>query len=137
LKAIRHKRRADVVYIMFAGLVSEYTMKFIMLSFMALFLSVISFQASADKIVITGKPVILDVHPGYFTFPTTYTDIKMVFNSNGYYYVTVSGVDRVCYLTKRPQLSSLDTIKIVIEKNGLRLPWNCYKYNRGFFSKNF
>lgn len=122
---------------MFAGLVSEYTMKFIMVSFIALFLSVSSFQASADKIVITGKPVILDVHPGYFTFPTTYTDIKMVYNSNGYYYVTVSGVDRVCYLTKKPQLSSLDTIKIVIEKNGLRLPWNCYKYNPSFFSKNF
>lgn len=111
--------------------------KFITKSLIALFILMTSLAALADRIVIAGKPVLLDVHPGYFTFPNTYTDIYMGFNSKGYYFVTISGINRVCYLTKKPELARLDTIKIVIEKSGLKLPWSCYKYDPRFFEIDF
>ena len=111
--------------------------KSMIMNLVALFLFLVSFTAFADKFVIAGKPVVLNVHPGYFTFPTTYTDIQMGYNSKGYYFVTISGVNRVCYLTKKPELMQLDTIKIVIEKDGVKLPWNCYKYDSRFFYINF
>ena len=111
--------------------------RFVISSLIALFLFLVSFEATAGKIAISGKPVLLDVHPGYFTFPSTYTDINMGFNSKGYYFVTISGINRVCYLRKQQEFAGLDTIKIVIEKSGLRLPWNCYKYDSQFFEDDF
>lgn len=92
----------------------------------------ISFPAFSERILITGKPVVLELHPGYFTFPKTFTDSDM-----GYYYVTISGTNRVCYLRKQPQLSKLDTIQIVLEKNGLKLPWNCYQFNSQYFEIDY
>jgi hypothetical protein len=96
------------------------------------FLLVVSLPVYSERIVITGKPVTLQLHPGYFTFPETYTDRNL-----GYYFVTISGTNRVCYLAKQPRLSKLDTIQIVIEKNELQLPWTCYQYNRLYFEGDY
>lgn len=98
---------------------------------LAFFLAV-SFPVYSERIVITGKPVTLELHPGYFTFPKTYTDRNM-----GYYFVTISGTNRVCYLKKQSELSRLDTIQIVIEKNKLQLPWTCYQYNSVYFESDY
>jgi hypothetical protein len=105
--------------------------KQIVASVVAVFLVMISFSAFS-KIIITGKPVVLELHPGYFTFPKMYTD-----SNSGYYYVTISGTNRVCYLRKQPELAKLDTIQIVIEKKGLRLPWNCYQFDPRYFEIDF
>ncbi len=111
--------------------------KFIIVSLTAFIFSLFCSVALADRITITGKPVLLDIHPGFFTFPSTYTDILMGYNSKGYYFVTIANVNRVCYLAKKPELEKIDQIKIVIEKSGLKLPWNCYKYDAQFFDANF
>lgn len=97
-----------------------------------IFLLVVSLPVYSEKIVITGKPVTLELHPGYFTFPQTYTDRNM-----GYYFVTIAGINRVCYLKKQPELSRLDTIQIIIEKNKLQLPWTCYQYNSVYFESDY
>lgn len=102
--------------------------KYIGRSILAFFLVIASLPAFSEKILITGKPVVLELHPGYFTFPRMYTDRNL-----GYYFVTITGTNRVCYLRPQPELASLDTIQIVIEKKGLKLPWNCYQYNPRFF----
>ncbi len=102
--------------------------KHIIASTLALFLIAASLPAFSDKILITGKPVALELHPGYFTFPRMYTDRNL-----GYYFVTIIGTNRVCYLKPQPELAKLDTIQIVIEKKGLKLPWNCYQFNTNFF----
>lgn len=92
----------------------------------------VSLPVHSEKIVITGKPAILQLHPGYFTFPKTYTDMN-----TGFDFVTITGTNRVCFLRKQPALAKLDTIQIVIEKNGLKLPWNCYQYNSMYFKSDF
>jgi len=99
---------------------------------LALLLTLISLPAFSDRILITGKPVTLQLHPGYFTFPRMYTDRNL-----GYYFVTITGTNRVCYLKPQPQLAGLDTIQIVIDKNGLKLPYNCYQYNPNVFELDY
>lgn len=103
-------------------------MKYLIGSVVAFFLITASLPAFSDRILITGKPVVLELHPGYFTFPRMYTDRNL-----GYYFVKITGTSRVCYLKPQPELASLDTIQIVIEKKGLKLPWNCYQFNLQFF----
>ena len=99
---------------------------------LALFLALIGFSAFCERILITGKPVTLQLHPGYFTFPLMYTDRNL-----GYYFVTITGTNRVCYLKPQPQLAGLDAIQIIIEKNGLKLPWNCYQESPNFFELDY
>jgi hypothetical protein len=98
----------------------------------ALFLVLFSMTAFCDRIVISGKPVVLDLHVGYFTFPSSYTDSNL-----GYHYVSLTGINRVCYLTIQRDLNTLDMVQIVIEENGVKLPWNCYQYNSRFFEMDY
>jgi hypothetical protein len=98
----------------------------------ALFFVLFSLTAFCDRIVISGKPALLNLHPGYFTFPSSYTDSHL-----GYHYVTLTGINRVCYLKTQPDLSALDMVQIVIEENGVKLPWNCYQYNSRFFEIDY
>lgn len=97
-----------------------------------LFFVIFSQTVFSDRILITGKPVVLELHPGYFTFPSDYTD-----NNMGYHYVTLTGTNRVCYLKAQPELSHLDMVQIVIEEKGLKLPWNCYQFNPNYFEIDY
>jgi hypothetical protein len=93
----------------------------------------LSFYVLADRIVITGKPAQLEVHDGYFTLPPGFTPPTIT----NYHYVTFTGTDRVCYMDRQPQLSSLDTVQIYIEEYGKKIRWNCYQFDPRFFEVDF
>lgn len=98
----------------------------------AFLLVVISFGAFADRIVITGKPVVLVPVQSYFAFPKTYTEKNM-----GYLYVTISNLNRVCYVAQKPELARLNVIEVLIESKGVKIPWQCYKYDPRYFEIDF
>ncbi|WP_133128289.1 hypothetical protein [Legionella nagasakiensis] len=91
-----------------------------------------SLSAWSEKIVVHGKPVELQQHLGFFTFPDTYTHYRQ-----GYHFVTFTGADRVCYIQEKPELVSLDMVRIVIEEEGKKINWNCYKFDPRFFEVDF
>lgn len=85
----------------------------------------------ANKMLIKGKPVLLKTNGNFYSFPKTYQP-----NYN-YHFVNVGGVDRVCFLNKRPELASLDRLPIYIDIDGKKLYWNCYAFDKRFFEKDF
>ena len=95
------------------------------------FLILFGVAGFADQNIISGKPTELDFHQNYYTFPPSYVVTP------GYRYITLNNVERVCYLTIKPELKSLDMLRLVIKENGTNFQWNCYQYNPKFFGKNF
>ncbi|KTC90513.1 hypothetical protein OQJ18_01315 [Fluoribacter dumoffii] len=93
------------------------------------FFSLILFSASsyADKIVITGQPVILEKQGDVYYVPNDYK------TTASYYYVTVEGAQRVCYIEKQPQLTALDTSTLEVNYNGSTLTWVCYPFDTNYF----
>lgn len=85
----------------------------------------------AERMVIHGKPVKLEVHEGFYTFPEEYK------NKKNYHFVILAGIERVCFLTEKPSLSALDMISIIIEHHGLQLQWFCYRYDPYYFEIDF
>ena len=105
--------------------------KYIIGNVIVFFLIIFCITAYASKIVITGKPVLLEWQRGYFKLPPSYTE------KWGYHYVTIANMNRICYLVKKPELASLDTLQITIEDEGKKMMWNCYKFDDRFFELNF
>lgn len=91
-----------------------------------------SAETLADKTYILGRPIPLQVHDGFFTFPNSYTD-----NKKGYHFVTYLGTPRVCYIENRTEFKHLDRVRIVIEDDGRRIIWNCYRYDPKYFEVDF
>lgn len=90
-----------------------------------------SLSASSERIVIEGRPLGLMPHAGYYTLAQGYRE------KNEYYFVNLAGTARVCYLDKKPELVSLDTVQIVVEEQGRKLRWNCYQYDPRFFEVDY
>lgn len=86
-----------------------------------------SFQTFADKIVITGQPVILEQQGEVYVLPKDYT------TTESYYYVSMNGTKSVCYLEKQPTLSSLNASMINVNVNGQQVQWNCYPVDETYF----
>jgi hypothetical protein len=86
----------------------------------------------AEKILITGKPVELEVNKGNYTFPDTYID-----RNKGYHYILLMRIERVCFLREISSLENLDKISILIVDDKRTLPWTCYRYNPNFFVKGY
>lgn len=91
----------------------------------------VSCSVFADRILISGKPVELIPHPGYYTFPVTQQGTKE------YYFVKLNDVLRVCYLIKKPELAKLDRLILVLDVDGKKFPWQCYQYNSRVFEIDF
>ncbi len=106
-------------------------MKRFMRGFIACFFLFSSFAVFSDRILITGKPVPLVFHNGYFTFPSLYVPTE------GYRFVTISGTDRVCFLQIKPELKQLDVVQMIFEENDKYMRWNCYQYDPRFFEIDF
>jgi hypothetical protein len=85
----------------------------------------------ADKIVLTGKPVALIPNADYYTFPATYTPM------HSYHYVSIASDNRVCFINKQPELSSLDLLRIWIVAKDKKFFWFCYRYSPQYFTINF
>ncbi len=98
----------------------------------AFLLTLMSLSAFADRVVIAGKPIALVPVQGYFAFPKTYTEKNM-----GYLFVTISNLNRVCYVAQKPELARLDVIEVLIESKGVKIPWKCYRYDSRYFEIDF
>lgn len=106
-------------------------MKYFLVGIMTLCLLAYTTEAIASRFVITGKPVILDPHPNYFTEPASYSPTP------GYRFVSIYHVPRVCFLSFKSQFSSLDMVQINLEEQGEKLRWNCYQYTPSYFEIDF
>lgn len=98
----------------------------------ALFCFMVSSISFADnKILLTGKPIILIPKSNYYVFPKTYNP------STNYNFINISGDNRVCFLAPQTNLKPLDLLKIYIVLSGKKFLWFCYRYNPAFFSIAF
>ena len=104
----------------------RYTIKAIVL-----FLCFYSVSVFADRILVTGKPALLDLHEGFFVLPPTY--IAPV----GYRFVRFTETNRVCFLNSMPQLARLDMVQITLEEKGQKMKWDCYKYDPNYFELDY
>ncbi|MCW8408076.1 hypothetical protein OQJ13_03720 [Legionella sp. PATHC035] len=97
----------------------------LLLAFLALM--ILNVSSYADKILITGQPVILEKQGNVYYVPADYK------TTTSYYYVTVEGAKRVCYIEKQPALTSLDTSTLEVNYNGSTLTWVCYPFDTNYF----
>ncbi|CEK11004.1 hypothetical protein [Legionella hackeliae] len=103
-------------------------MKTIILSLCSLFLFVFSIASFADKVVISGSPVVLEQRGELYYAPETYT------STTSYHYVTLGGANKVCFAEAQPNLASLNTQVIDVELGGKKVQWTCYPYDETYFS---
>lgn len=94
---------------------------------LSLFILGISFSTYADKVIITGEPVLLEQHGTLYSLPQSYKP------TTSYYYVTLGGMNRVCYLDRQPTLGNLDMQTIDISSEGKTIQWFCYAYDASIF----
>ncbi|MDI9818297.1 MULTISPECIES: hypothetical protein [unclassified Legionella] len=102
-------------------------MKTITLSIFSFFLTFLSVSAHADRIVITGSPVILEERGDVYYVPETHPAVT------SYHYVTIGGTNRVCYAEEQPNLVSLDAKLVNVEIGGRQVQWTCYAYDDTHF----
>ncbi|KTD40586.1 hypothetical protein [Legionella parisiensis] len=81
----------------------------------------------AEKIIITGKPIILEKRGDIYYVPNDYESRK------SYYYVIVNGVRQVCYMDKQPELSALNVSTLEVNYIGSSLTWVCYPLDPNYF----
>ncbi len=88
----------------------------------------VSFSASAaDRVVITGEPVVLQQSgTGDAVVYTLPADAAATATTTTYHYVTVNGTNRVCYSSTQPNLGNIDMVTINVSVNGTTMPWYCY-----------
>lgn len=97
------------------------------LSFLLLML--LSFASfAADRIVITGEPVVLEQRGDVYMVPAGHTF------TTDYRYVTVDGSHRVCYVEQQPALATLNMVTLNVEIGGSPVVWHCYEYSPQFFT---
>ncbi|KTD24056.1 hypothetical protein [Legionella maceachernii] len=106
-------------------------MKGLLAKLIYLVLMAISFSCFADKILLTGRPVVLMPEADYYTFPNTYVP------SHNFHFVNVSGDNRVCFLNQQPQLTPLDLLRINIVQNNKKFLWYCYRYDPRYFTVDY
>ncbi len=100
------------------------------LSFISLVLVVLSFPTFASKVIITGEPVTLQQSGEVYSLPQGYQE------SGNYYYVTVNGSKKVCYLAEQPSLASLNLLMLNVDIGGKRVKWSCYPVDETYFQVN-
>ncbi len=81
-----------------------------------------SFSAGAVNVKVKGVPVTLIPYKQIYQLPANYN-----FSNNGYLYVSVGGVNSVCYTQENPSLQTLKMQIITININGQNADWNCYE----------
>lgn len=85
----------------------------------------------SNRIVITGKPVNLNAHNGFFSFPDSYTIRR------SYHFVTYLDTARVCFLHHQPELEGLERVEIIIDDHGKKMRWECYKHDPRYFEVDY
>lgn len=103
-------------------------MKNIIIKIATVALALFSASAFAEKIIISGKPIILQKQGDLYTVPQ---DTKL---SQTYQYVNIDGKDRACFLDKRPDFTNLDVVTINVKLgDNSNAAWNCYSLDPTYF----
>lgn len=101
-------------------------MKIFIYSLSGLLLFICSMSVFAAKYTIMGEPVIIEKRGDLYYVPDTYKPTE------SYYYVTMDGSKRVCFLEKQPSIQ-LDVISTNVMVAGEQRTWNCYNYDPEYF----
>jgi hypothetical protein len=105
------------------------TMKTLIMAVSSLLFAIFSVSSFAEKIVITGEPLVLEQRGDVYYVPETATP-----TTTTYHYVTVGGANRVCYAEAQPSLASLNSQVINVNMGGQKVQWTCYPYDETYFS---
>lgn len=105
-------------------------MKKIFLSMGLSALLLASLSAFADKMIITGQPVMVTKSGDAYKIPTTSTYTP----TSDYYYVTVDNTRRVCYRDVQPGLSSVNSMDASLMIGTDKVPVHCYNYSADYFT---
>ena len=105
-------------------------MKTALFALPALALGLFSMSSFADKITISGAPVVLTQQGETYVLPADYTA------TGDYYYVTVNGSNKVCYPQEQPTLASLTPTTLSVQVSGKAVQWVCYNYDEKYFIVN-
>ena len=103
-------------------------MKNIIVKTATLCLALFSTSAFAEKIIITGQPIVIEKQGDFYVVPENYKATK------DYHYFTIEGKDRVCFLDKRPDFASLEVISINVQIGPQKATWNCYPTDPTYFA---
>jgi hypothetical protein len=106
-------------------------MKTLMIKLISMLLLFYSLAVFAEKMLITGMPVILVPAMNYYTFPKYFSPRA------NYHFVDIQGDNRVCFLNVRPDLAELDLLRIFIVQDGRKYLWYCYRYDPRYFTMNY
>lgn len=101
-------------------------MKTVMIAIASLML--VSLSSFADKVTITGSPVVLEEKEGVFVAPETFTA------STSYNYVTIGGTNSVCYADAQPSLAKLTPKVVDVKIADKKIQWTCYNYDETYFT---
>ncbi len=80
----------------------------------------------AAQMDVKGDPVLLEPYAQVYELPANYNDV----NPN-YHYVTVEGVNRVCYTEANASLQSFEMKIVNVNVGGKIVQWNCYAAGQG------
>lgn len=85
-----------------------------------------SFAAYADKITITGEPVVVTEHGSVYVPATTLSPADS-------YFFSVDNAKRVCYKDVQPGLASVDLGVISVQVGADNVSVHCYTYSPDYF----
>jgi hypothetical protein len=86
----------------------------------------------SQRIVLTGKAIVLEPVGHHYRFPDSYQR-----SAYDFHFVYIAGTYRVCHLNRQPILSHLDVLRVSIELYQRRFFWNCYAYDPRFFEIDY
>ncbi|HRE32222.1 MAG TPA: hypothetical protein PLD88_09645 [Candidatus Berkiella sp.] len=102
-------------------------MKNMIIKMAAIGLVAFSASAFAEKLIITGEPVILEKQGDLYVVPETY---KVADN---FQYVVIDGIKQACFLEKQADFSSLNVVTINVKLGDQQATWNCYPLDTTYF----
>ncbi len=102
-------------------------MKNVLIKAAVLSIAMVSGTAFAEKVVISGEPVVLEKQGDMYMVPGTYKARQ------DYQYVVIDGTKRACFLDKRPDFANLDVVSINVKVTGETATWNCYSIDPTYF----
>lgn len=89
---------------------------------MFLLLMSIFFESFGAIIIIKGQPVPLDYRNDLYYLPANY----MIKTES--LYITMDGINKVCFLNEAPNRMLEQVSQINIAVNGVKEVWNCFPY---------
>jgi hypothetical protein len=104
-------------------------MKSILTGIVSVVIITSSITAFADKITVTGEPIMLEQNGDYYTAPSTLTP-----SNGGYYYVKIGEKINACYLTTQPSLVKLTPENVVVKVQNEKVTWSCYPLDPEYFA---